>query len=185
MPALIVSPVTSSSGGFSVKRTTRPSASASTRPYPTGFITRAMTMVASAFLAPVILENVQQVGIGQNIAIEHDRRVVDEVLGSFESARCAARQIFMRIAHRDAILHPVAEDIGDLARLVGKAENDLGNFRPLDVIDLEKKKWNIGQRNNRLGNMQRERAQSCSFSSCEYECFDHDASGNLNIIPQQ
>jgi hypothetical protein len=56
----------------------------------------------------------------------------------------------MGVPDRNAIFHAIAEDIGDFAGLVGKAENNFRNIRPLDVINLKKEERDVCQRDDGL-----------------------------------
>jgi hypothetical protein len=55
------------------------------------------------------MQHTEQIGVGEDVPIEHDGRVINQVFGCFESAGSAARQVLMGIPHRDSILHAVAE----------------------------------------------------------------------------
>jgi len=59
----------------------------------------------------------------------------------------------MGVTHCDAIFHAVAENVGDFARLIGKAENDFGDLSPFYVIDLKKEEWNIREGDDRFRHM--------------------------------
>ena len=174
MPALIVSPVTSSSGGFSVNRDHAAVVIGIDQPIAGRVHDAGHDDGGFRLLVFVITDDVEQVGVGKNVAVQDDCRIVDQVFGRLESARSAPRQVFMGVAHGDPVLHAVTEDIGDLAGLVGEAQDYFGDMRLFYVVYLEKQKRNVCQWHDRLRRVQGQRPQTRPLPAGQYECLNHD-----------
>ena len=80
----------------------------------------------------------------------------------------------MGVPHRNPVIMPSPKISGDLARLIGEAEDDLRDSRALDVIDLEKQKGDIGQRDNRFGYVSARGRNLAPFPPASIKCLDHD-----------
>ena len=123
---------------------------------------------------PMVLDYAAQVGVSQHISVEHNRGFVDQVSGASERPGSSPREILVSVTHRDAVVETVAEDVFDLARLVGQAEDYLGDLGALDVVDLKKEKRDVGQGNDGFWRVQGQRTQSRPFPARKNECLDHD-----------
>jgi hypothetical protein len=119
----------------------------------------------------VIADHVLQVSVGENVAVKDERRVLDQVVRGLERAGGTAGQFLVSVADDDAELRPVAEDVHDLSRLVGEAQDDFGDPCSLDPVDLKEEKRNVGQGHHRLRYVQGERTQVSTLPTGEYQCF--------------
>ncbi len=118
------------------------------------------------------LDDFAKIGIREDISVEYEGRIVNQVFGGLERARSPAREVLVGVAHGYAEFHAIPKDVGDLPRLIGEAQYDLGKAGALDVIDLEEQKRDVRQRNDRLGDVQRQRPEMSPFPARENECLD-------------
>jgi len=103
----------------------------------------------------------REVQLGEDVAVEDHHRIAHRLGGVADRAAGAERRRLDHVTDRQARLAAVAEDFLDPPRLVVEAEDhlvDLGHL--LEEIELVIKKWPVEDRHDRLGCVDRQRAQA-------------------------
>ncbi len=113
MPELMVSENTCPHVGFSRNRSIEPSSLVITIPYSSGFSTRTSPIVASASRSCVLLDQGAEVDVGEDVAGDHQERVVELLHRVADRSGGAERGLLGRVDHPDAELRPVTEVVAD------------------------------------------------------------------------
>ena len=118
-----------------------------------------------------------EVDLGQDVAVEHDDRVLQRISGVPHGAGGAERHRLDDVAQPDTETLALAEHLFDSTRLIVEAEDDLVDFRHLfEQINLVIQKRTIQDRNDGFRRVDRERPQPGALAAGEQNRFHVSAS---------
>ena len=80
--------------------------------------------------------DLSEVHVGEDVAVQHDRALVEEGQGVAHGAAGAERRVLDGVADADAEGRPVAEDRLDPLRAVRDGEHDLPHARARQQVEL-------------------------------------------------
>ncbi len=112
-------------------------------------------------------DDVLEVDVGEDVAVEDDGPVVDDLTRVLVGARGAERLRLDDVADPHVVMRSVAEDVLDLLWLVGEAEDDVVDVDASEQVQLIGEKRRADERHDGLRGVQRQGPQAGAFSACE------------------
>ncbi len=182
MPVLMVSLKTSPQPGFSKKRSTRPSPSIMTMPNSRGFGTDSRARVATEPFSLVELDQSRQVDVGEDVAGDDEKAVVQLVSGVEHRAGGSERRLLRGVDEMDPQLRPVPEIGPDVARKEPDGDDDLLEAVLAEKADDVLGHRRIGHGEHRLGQVRRQRAEPGAFPAGHYHGL-HEVTGSCRAGP--
>ena len=126
-----------------------------------GLSTGVSTIVALALRSRCSAITAAEIDLRQDVAVEHDDRFAQRLAGVADGAGRAERRRLDDVSDAEADVAAVAEDLLDAPRLVVQAEDDLVDLgHLLQQIELVVQERPLEDRNDRLGRVDGQRAQS-------------------------
>src|SRR5262249_41185340 len=118
-------------------------------------------------LFAVIRDELGDVDVGQDVAVEDYGSLVQALLRVFESPGGAHRRDLDDVANAQPKVLAGAENALDLIRLIRERKRDVFDLGLLEQLDLIKKKRTIGEGDYRFRRMNCQRSQARPFSACQ------------------
>ena len=118
-------------------------------------------------LFAVIRDEIGDVDVGQDVAVEDYGRLIQALLRVFVSPGGAHRRGLDDIANVQSEVLASAENALDLIRLIRKRKRDVFDPGLFEQLELIKKKRTIGEWDYRFRRMNCQRPQARAFSTCQ------------------
>jgi hypothetical protein len=128
----------------------------------------------------VLTDDGLEVEVGQDVAVEDDRRLAQEVLGELVGAGRPHRLRLDGVVDLDAEVRPVAELLLDLQGLIGERERDVVNPCAAERVDLVEQERAVTDGDDGLRRVERQRPEPRALSPCENESL-HDVSNGAEV----
>ena len=87
-------------------------------------------------LLSMMCDDGSEIDVRQHVAVEDDSRGIDVLFGVLECASGSKRRSFNGISNPDPVIGTVFQQVFDLSRLIGQAQNDLADTGTAHQIDL-------------------------------------------------
>jgi hypothetical protein len=131
---------------------------------------RAVSRSGQRLASPVHQGKLAQVQVEVRVAVQRQKRPVDQRLGQLQRATRPQRAIFHRIAQPHAPAASVAQVAFDLLVQIAHAKNDLADPAASEQLDLVLKKRFVANGRQRFGPVAHQRTQPHAQTTAKDQC---------------
>ncbi len=110
---------------------------------------------------------------GQYVSVDHDNRVIDQILCLFQRPCGPHWGTLDVIAKEDPQIGAITEGITNFTGLMSQAEDDLSDPGLFELVYLEQEQREVRYRKKGLGSANGQRQQSTAGTARQNQGFDH------------